>query len=161
MGYLAIREAARIAGTTTGLSVDFRDFFERYLRHGAEPGKTPYLKPFGGPFHNRNVAGSYASSSLRQGVAPLLKVASISGIGTTLFNLVPNHTQLAKEHLLGGKRLSLPALAVFLYRDHLFERRLARDGGVEQVFLHDFGMDAREKARLFGASFAFKGSLFS
>lgn len=120
----------------------------------------PYIKPFGGPTNNRNVAGSYALSSLRN-VAPLTRVVSARKEGsTTLFSLKTEHSKLALEALLRGNRISSLALSVFLYRDYEISESHASSEGLLDIFNHDFNIKRHEELTMFRVPFAYKGAYF-
>lgn len=124
-GYLCILEAATKARRDDNLRPRFRHFFERYLRVADAPENKPYLVPFGRTepgealLFNRNVAGSYAPSSMRD-VNPLFDVLEISAEGT--YALLKGHAATVRERILPN---SLPfcATACFLYRDYGFNSK--------------------------------------
>ncbi|MEA9586893.1 hypothetical protein VC279_15625 [Xanthomonas sp. WHRI 10064A] len=122
--------------------------------------EVPYIKPFGGPTNNRNVAGSYAPSSLR-GVAPLMKVISFDqGSNPITLSLKTQHSSLAFKHLLNDQRISLVALGVFLYRDFLIDPSVASSAGIRRLVKVDFGLSQTEIAEAYSARFTFGGELF-
>ncbi|HEY5176268.1 MAG TPA: hypothetical protein VII95_11960 [Terriglobales bacterium] len=86
------------------------------------------------PFFNRNVAGSYAPSSLR-GVSPFLQVVTIGGSRRrATYSLVRDHATKASQYLLFGKRLGVVSLAAVLYRDYGLEFNLPNSGGLVLEF---------------------------
>ena len=108
----------------------FTSFHDTFLQ--TDPGSNkPYLEPFSDNvtaaaraverarlLGNKNVAGSYARSSLRAD-APLLRVLSVQGERReTRFSLNERHHSLALEHLAYGQRISAPALGIILFRDY-------------------------------------------
>ncbi|MEA5667360.1 hypothetical protein VA603_07450 [Stenotrophomonas sp. MH1] len=160
LGYLAIREAAQTDGRTEDLRVNFKSFFDRFLRANGMSEDVPYIKPFGGPTNNKNVAGSYAPSSLR-GVAPLMKVASYDNDVTPVtFSLLPKHESLALQHLLNGRPISLDALGVFLYRDYLVAPEIASYEGIKDLTQREFGLSEEEVTSNYSTPFFYKGALF-
>jgi hypothetical protein len=86
------------------------------------PENKPYLVPFGRTsggetlLFNRNVAGSYAPSSMRD-VNPLFDVLEISDSGS--YTLLEDHAEKARERIL-PRPLPFYATACFLFRDYGF-----------------------------------------
>lgn len=127
VGYLCICEAAGLIGRTDRLRPAFKGFFDRFLLVGSAPDERPYLVPFnesGNPdanvWFNKNVAGSYAPSSIRQ-QAPLRRVIDIFGANRqATFSLRDGHEEACLQHLLFEDRMDPLALAGFLFRDHSF-----------------------------------------
>jgi hypothetical protein len=144
-GYLCIKRTCRIAGTTVDLRPNFLDFFVEYLRPSDGEENKPFIRPFkenGDPasdvWANKNVAGSYAPSSLR-GVAPFRKVVDVIGGGASAkYSLFADYPNLALEHLLFGKKLSIVWLAVFLYRDFGFSDANPTISDLVKLFQDDF-----------------------
>lgn len=126
-GYLCICEASALAQRTVNLKPSFKDFFERFLLVGGAPEESPYLVPFNeagtldaSVWMNRNIAGSYAPSSIRS-QAPLRRVVDVFGAGReAAYSLKDNHEELCTTHLLSGRRIDALALAGFLFRDYSF-----------------------------------------
>jgi hypothetical protein len=123
-GYLCLREGAVQAGRTDNLKPDFKSFFDRYLSADSGSSQYPYVVPFmdGGtrPWLNKNVAGSYAPSSLRN-KSPLLQVADVfRSSGGRSFSLKSNHAELCVEHFFKGMKVPIVPLAVFIFRDFGF-----------------------------------------
>ncbi len=125
-GYLCVLRAAFAAGTTHDLQVSFRQFYDDFLVYGNPTRRYPYLTPFSVSkgreriFFNQNPAGSYAPRSIRPGY-PFAQVVSARGSKSgSLYTLTSDHTQAALRSLLYGRRLSVTALALFLYRDYGF-----------------------------------------
>lgn len=127
--YLQIRRDAMAADVTEDIRPNWNEM-GALLRVPDAPEKFPYLRPFKdheGPrwaWLNRNLAGSWAPSSVREDQAParVLERGSVRGS----WSLRPNHAVLALEHLLYGAPLDGFAVAAFLYRDYGF---LAGDSG--------------------------------
>lgn len=125
-GYIAILRAATLAQSLGPLTVSFKTFFDTYFAVAGSTARWPYYLPFGnagdlsGRFFNRNVAGSYAPSSIRP-VNPMRQLANIesSSSGVT-FELFGDHGSTAAS-LLGGGTIPGASLAAFLYRDFAFE----------------------------------------
>lgn len=89
-------------------------------------------------YFNRNVAGSYAQSSLR-GVAPLLKVVDVKGrANSTTYSLREDDAALAFEHLLLKQRISALDLAVFLYRNWRLQLDEPTPNALLDIFKNDF-----------------------
>ena len=106
-----------------GLRPSFKSFFEEYFAVGGAPPQFPYLQPFsesgkGARPFNKNIAGSYAPSSLR-GVAPLLKLVEVTGRGHgATYNLASWHEEIALKELALGLRVPVQSLATFMFRDY-------------------------------------------
>lgn len=121
-GYLPILRAATQAQSMGPLTVGFKHFFDTHFAVAGSTTKWPYYVPFGaagdlsGRFFNRNVAGSYAPSSIRP-VNPLRRMTSIDATpaGVT-FELMDDHADIAAE-LLKGDTVPGASLAAYLYRD--------------------------------------------
>ena len=86
------------------------------------PAGRPYFRPFwtqrreaGQEWLNRNLAGSYAPSSIRN--VPR-KVIRLNSDGT--FGLLPNHWVLARKHLADDRKIPVVALAGFFLRNYGF-----------------------------------------
>lgn len=147
-GYLAVLEAAAQAGRTEKLKVNFQKFFTEYLLIEGAPSERPFLQPFtaisgGRPqLFNKNVAGSYAPSSLRD-VAPIRDVVDFEGRGHSVTqSLRSGHDALALNALAFKQKIPVDSLATFLLRDH----RIPRVGSSEQdsvvdLFCKKFGYD--------------------
>ncbi len=123
--YLHIRRTAAAQGKLAGIRPDW-DELGRFFEVAGAPSTHPYFRPFttaqgesDQEWLNPNIAGSFAPSSLRAGQPPL-RVVEV-GTGRGQFNLRANHWELAREHLLDGKRVPLAPLAGFFLRDYAFE----------------------------------------
>jgi hypothetical protein len=147
-GYLALKREARRLGRNDRLTSPYQEFFDTFLAVPDGPGGRPYLRPFWDQaarasqmWLNKNVAGSFAPSSLRKGVSPLLHLASIEeSNGKVTYSLLPDHAELAKKHLAFAKAIPVVPLAVFLYRDVAFETDHAPAAcDVVDVFRFEFG----------------------
>ena len=107
-GYLCVLRAAAAADSTREIKVNFKQFFDEFLAYGNAPEKRPYVVSFSGGrgtnsiFFNKNVAGSYAPSSLRPGHA-FTQVVSVTGSKTDArYTLPSGHAPAALRHLLYG-----------------------------------------------------------
>jgi len=123
-GYLATVATAVEENSGSNLKVNFQRFHNDYLLVAGASRERPYLQPFsesekGKPqLFNRNVAGSYAPSSLR-GVAPIREVVEFAGTGRNVKQtLEANHEELAFRSLAGSQKIPVHSLATFLFRDH-------------------------------------------
>lgn len=152
-----MRMAARVNRRESGLSPPFQRFYDDYLSVEGAPAQSPYLNLFtnGKPtsknfWFNRNVAGSYAPSSLRPD-KPFLQVISVDGTGQgAQYSLRKNHTQLALQHLLNGAQLLPTALAAALMREYYFEApRGMLAAEAMKAFREDFGFNT-ERAQADG-----------
>jgi hypothetical protein len=146
--YLSLKRQSIRDGRTSGLRPDWSGFFGTFLRVLDGPYNKPWLRPFwdqqanaGQMWMNRNIAGSFAISSLRAQISPLLEVIDTAQQGRrALYSLRDHHWTLAREHLAGGKRIAAVQLAAFLYRDYAIvtkEPPSLKD--LVDVFRHEFG----------------------
>ena len=126
-GYLCVLRTAAQTNSRSNLQVNFRQFFEDFLRPGEVPEKTPYFVPFSrsesasADLSIANVAGSYAPSSLRAD-RPFSQVVTVSGQkNTARYALPDDHWKRALEHLAYGEKVPLVSLAIYLYRDYAIE----------------------------------------
>lgn len=121
IGYLALLEARRSATGPIKPAV-ITHFHNRYLRV-ASSDQYPYASPFRSKGYghigrlNRNVAGSYAPSSLRKD-KPFAALVEIDP--NKQYTLRENHSAIASKLLLYDTRLSAVAVAIFLFRDFSF-----------------------------------------
>jgi hypothetical protein len=145
-GYLAINREIR-GGQTAGSSRGIKAFFEDFLTATGLGVEKPYVFPFdeaGGlgtkNTFNRNVAGSYAPSSLRD-VAPFLQVVKIEerSRARPLYVLREGHVDLAFKHLIYRARVSPVALASFLYRDYGITADSPDAALLVEIFRDEFG----------------------
>lgn len=126
-GYLAAVETSVRERRLVNLRVNFGSFFERYLTVTGAPREKPYLQPFSesasgtAQLFNRNVAGSYAPSSVRE-VAPIRAVLGFEKVqNVAKHRLKPDHEEIAAKVLV-GQRVPAHSLATFLLRDHRIAR---------------------------------------
>jgi hypothetical protein len=119
-GYLYLQRRASQLGRLEDLQPDFLLFFEQFFLVGNHPLGAPYIKPFTEQrastrnlWLNKNVAGSYAPSSLR----PEQPFRQVVNIQERKYSLPPDHARRAFEHLLYSTRVQVAHLAVVLYRD--------------------------------------------
>lgn len=126
-GYLGVKRTARIEDQSSGLDFDYTGFYDAFLR--VRDDDDPYLTPFGPDtdpdrhslWFNRNVAGTYAPSSIRPD-QPFSRAVTVEGSGhDATYALVDDHYERAREELLSGQRLPVAPLACFLYRDFAVE----------------------------------------
>ena len=141
-GYLCVCRAACQTGTTEGLKPDFKKFHDEFLIVAGAPESHPYLTPFPStkfPFFNKNPAGSYAPSSLRD-VAPFRRAVNIAGSGRhASYSLVRNHPWQAKSSMLYGNPLPAASLAVFLYRNYELSLEAPKCVQILRIFREEFG----------------------
>jgi hypothetical protein len=121
--YLHLRQQGARQGTWDAIAPKWNEVGHFLDVPGSESGR-PYLRPFGtrdrdpgSEWLNRNLAGSYAESSLRQGQPPL-KVVQGNGNGT--FSMKEKHWELARLHLCSGEKVSVLALAGYYFRNYGF-----------------------------------------
>lgn len=141
-GYLATVSTAAEEKREDNLKVNFQQFYSDYLLVSGAPTDRPYLQPFsqnakGVPqLFNKNVAGSYAPSSLRD-VAPIRAVVEFRGGRQHVTqSLKTAHEELALKALTGSQRIPVHSLATFLFRDHRIP--LISKGNAIESALHMF-----------------------
>lgn len=143
VGYLAILNAMHDDERAEVHSTDITDFHERYLRVVDAPDNSPYISPFrsrgkGMRLVNRNVAGSYAPSSIRS-QGKITNVIEVLGEGqNAAYVLRPNHASMALKHFLKGRKVPVASLAAFLYRDFGFELPQSDVSAVIELFRREF-----------------------
>jgi predicted ATPase len=150
-GYLHLQERAAHLGRPEDLQPDFSGFYKRYFYVPDHPIGTPYIKPFTDKpanvrnlWLNKNVAGSYAPSSLRED-QPFRRVVQIDADGR--YSLRPNHARLARKHLLYDQAVSAVDLAIFLYRDYGLTGTEIVAASFVDVFVERFGYADKLKDR--------------
>jgi hypothetical protein len=161
--YLHIRRTAAAEGSRVGIRPIWEEL-GRLLEVAGAPSTHPYFRPFttasgesDQEWLNPNIAGSYAPSSLRAGQPPL-QVVEV-GAGRGRFNLREMHWELARVHLLDGKKVPLTPLAAFFLRDFAFENydAVPTDDDLRRGFIEMFGYNddedgPREVAHLYDVS---------
>lgn len=149
--YLALKRQSIRDGRTRELLPDWQGFFGTFLRVLDGPYNKPWLRPFwdqqanaGQLWMNKNIAGSFAPSSLRAKVSPLLEVVETAPLGRrTVYSLRDRHWELAREQLAGGRRIAVVPLATFLYRDFdLLTEEPPTVKDLIKVFRFEFGYDS-------------------
>lgn len=147
-GYLCLQQQAGIEDRTTGLSFPYNEFFDDYLRVRDESDK-PYFVPFmqaknpslASLWNNKNVAGTYAPSSLRS-TAPLMRIAEIEEGGhNSKWGLQKRHWELARHHLCDGTSVPVESLAAYLFRDYGFEIDEPSAYTLVETFLEEYGYE--------------------
>ncbi len=119
--YLHLRQCGISAGSFDGIEPDWNEVGELLKMPGGPP-KKPNYRPFSsrtvhdpsGYWFNRNLAGSYAPSSLRSTSRFML---NDSGDG---FALPENHAEQVRVLLLKGNKVPAWALAAFYLRNYGF-----------------------------------------
>lgn len=145
-GYLAIKWTALAVGKEQELQPKFTEYFETFLKVPDFSEGKPFLMPFrrdkgARADFNRNVAGSYAPSSLR---ATLGKVILIEGEKRDAkYSLRPEHVALALEHLCYGERIPALSLAALLLRDYAIEADEASGDALVEAFRREFGFEKK------------------
>lgn len=140
-GYLATKWTAVKDGRETDLQPKFTAYFDQFWRVPDFPAESPYLIAFRNNkseqlTFNKNVAGSYAPSSLR---ATLAHVIEIEGAKSDAkYSLRSGHAKLALKHLCYDQALPIYALCALLYRDFAFEGE-PHANIVGETFKADFG----------------------
>ena len=157
-GYLCVCRTACQSGTTGGLRPDFKKFHDEFLIVAGAPASHPYVTPFPStsfPFFNKNPAGSYAPSSLRD-VAPLRRAVNIDGSGhDASYSLVSEHANQAKSSMLHGSPLPVASLAIFLYRNYALSLEAHKCVHIVQIFRDEFGFrqEIRRENEVFNTLF--------
>lgn len=148
-GYLCVKRTAFRDGRSTGLHVNFKEFFDTFFRVSDAPSDKPYAMPFwdsppsdANKWFNENVAGSYAPSSLRSG-SPFRKVIKVEGsrkAADIRYSLLNGDAALALRYLLYSTKIPALSLATFLYRDFAIETDVVPTPQLlVQVFQEEFG----------------------
>lgn len=163
-GYLCVLRTAAQTSSRSNLQVNFRQFFEDFLRPGEVPEKTPYFVPFSrsesasADLSIANVAGSYAPSSLRAD-RPFSQVVTVSGQkNTARYTLPDDHWRRALEHLAFGEKVPLVPLAIYLYRDYAIEVATGDFRDFATVFGGEFGLEEGDGAEPWRDLFEVDGS---
>ncbi|MFT3685725.1 MAG: AAA family ATPase [Phycisphaerales bacterium] len=148
-GYLHLRSLAQEQNSRS-VRPDFTGFYKRFFAVADGPETAPFLRPFvnhkataDNLWMNRNVAGSYAKSSLREG-QPFSKVVETTADGT--YRLKNGHGKLAARHLLYGRPLPATELAAFLYRDFGLAETMRQPLDLLPLFAKYFGFSSSEGA---------------
>jgi hypothetical protein len=140
LAYLHLRQQSAAQGTVDDIAPDWEEL-AKYLPVEGGPPNKPYYRPFwngggtdpGRYWLNRNLAGSFSPSSLRE-----VPKKVVEGRGSH-FALRADHAQLAREHLLYDTPISALAMAAYLYRDFgLVSEREPDLFSLETVFRRDF-----------------------
>lgn len=146
--YLEIRRTAADSGSDTDLHPSWANLEQFLQMPGGPPGK-PNFRPFwhgawkeGQDWMNANIAGSYATSSIRK--VPL----SVVDAQGSAYALKKDHARLALQHLLFGEPLQVVPLATFYYRDFGFTTDGPSIGPLDliTVFREDFGYTSADNA---------------
>lgn len=145
-GYLCLRREAGNENRLDDLEFDYNEFFDEFFE--MRSGKKPYLVPFTVDnfeetelWFNKNVAGSYAPSSLRT-TTPLLKVGEFEKDGRRIrWKLNEDHARLARENLCDGEHVPVEPLAAFLFRDFGFEVENPSADTLVEAFCEEFVYD--------------------
>lgn len=144
VGYLCLKRLATEIGSEEDLSPDFKSFHETFLKISGHPTGFPYLRIFvdkppseNNLFLNKNVAGSYAPSSIRDNFR---KIVTITGTGREAkFTLNSQHWMLARTHLCKEKKIPVVELSVVLYRDYSVTGDNPSLADFVEVFKEEFG----------------------
>ena len=144
--YLCIKWNATRQKTTENLKIDFREFFDRFLTVRDSPNDRlhkPYILPFESSdakiWLNRNLAGSFAPSSIRP-ENPVNTVMAMNGSGSKVtYTLKQNHSLYAFNNLLNSVKIPALDLAIFLYRDFGFNTNEMNADKLLTIFKSEFG----------------------
>jgi hypothetical protein len=148
LAYLHLRKWAQQTGSVSGIQPRWSELTPHLQMAGGPPGR-PYYRPLAeykvrdpaNYWMNKNVAGSFAPSSIRA-TARLVVETEDGG-----FRLRENHATLAREYLLLGEPLSATAFAAYWYRDYGFMPGLGFGIGPNDLagaFAEDFGFDSTD-----------------
>lgn len=144
LAYLHLRSRATEQGSAADIVPQWQAL-GHFLAVPGGPPRKPYFRPLSDPpgnfnrgWLNENLAGSFAPSSLREGMPPI-RVVEKAGPGR--LSLRAGHAELARLHLLFGELVSFYPLAVFLYRDFGFLMTKGDSGptALREVFDRDWG----------------------
>jgi len=144
-GYLCLVQEADRRGRDTGLEFEYNDFFDAFFKVAGD-GDKPYFVPFRehGTEHmstlrfNRNVAGTYAPSSLRD-TSPLREVAAVEGERqNAAWTLADEHWILARTHFCNSESIPVEALAGFLFRDYALSAQNPNSETLVDAFCEEF-----------------------
>lgn len=147
-GYLCLQQQATQENRTSGLSFPYNEFFDDYLRV-RDDSDRPYFVPFtqaenpslGELWNNKNVAGTYAPSSLRS-TAPLMKIAEIEEGGhNSKWAIEDRHWELARHNMCEGDQVPVESLAAYLLRDYAFEADEPSAYTLVETFNEEFGYE--------------------
>ena len=147
-GYLHLQQQSLVLGRLDNLKPQFLPFFERFFLVPGHPLATPFIKPFEASpseknlWLNKNIAGTYAPSSLRPG-QPFRKVVDID---RSVYSLREDHAMRARDHLL-SQPIEVADLAVFLYRDYGFINESPTIYTLIEIFAFEFGYSATEGSK--------------
>ncbi len=121
-GYLALlRDRSKLNAVSNSDTII--KFYKEFLFVIDAPVSRPYLRPFrsrgvGNPItlYQKNVAGSYAPSSIRNN-GPLSKIININSAS---YELINEHWKIALTEMLSGHKLPFISTMAFLLRDYAF-----------------------------------------
>lgn len=129
--YLALlRNRNRSVGQRGGLP-DIEAFYNNFLRIDGAPKGAPYMQPFrsrgiGVRLLNKNLQGSFAPSSIREGKAlshiiEIVDVKRATGEVSTEYHLKEGHPSITLFQMLSGNRVPFVALTATIWRDYWFD----------------------------------------
>ncbi len=153
-GYLCLKRTSARDRMERDLRVDFKEFFDSFLSVPDAPPTRPYVMPFcdnapsdANKWFNKNVAGSYAPSSIRAD-KPFAKVVKAESrivktetreAKKSFYSLNERHWELAYTYLGFGKKIPIVPLSVFLYRDFAIETATPTTHDLVEIFRDEFG----------------------
>lgn len=144
-GYLHLQQRAAVLNRLKDLQPKFLSFFDEFFLVPDHPLGTPYIKPFEQSpsdknlWLNRNVAGTYAPSSLRPN-QPFRRVVNLDD---GVYSLYTDHAARARRELL-TEQVRVADLAVFLYRDYGFTGYHPSIRNFIDIFAYEFGYSKEE-----------------
>jgi hypothetical protein len=124
-GYLALLHLGAAQAEIDADASDIHAFYRDYLEVAGAPTSRPFLQPFrsrgtGMKLSNKNTAGSYSLSSIRDG-KPLSHVLEVVPSAATAsgvtYRLKAGHEQAVLSEMLAGHKVPALALAGLVFRD--------------------------------------------
>lgn len=145
-GYLALLRARSNANAISN-SETIVTFYKDFLSVVDAPERSPFLRPFrsrgvGNPItlYQKNVAGSYAPSSIRN-TGPLSKVMNINNKdGVTSYELINEHWKTVLAEMLSGNKLPIVSTTMFLFRDYAFPMLQPNINDLISIFRTEFSI---------------------
>lgn len=148
-GYIYLQRRASELNRLNDLQPEFLPFFEQFFLVKDHPLGAPYIKLFTEQkassknlWLNKNIAGSYAPSSLRAG-QPFRKVVEIKD---KIYSLPQNHADRAFEYLLYSIPIQIADLAIVIYRDFGFLEESFSINNLINIYAYEFGYSNQENA---------------
>jgi hypothetical protein len=142
--YLCLRRTACQQNRLKDLCPDFKEFFSTFLAVPDAPQDKPYLRLFldtppsdQNIWLNKNLAGSFAPSSIRNTLLQVLNVKKKEHVA--FYSFRETHWRLARDKLLSNKRIPVIPLIAALYRSYAFNAPKLTPQVLMDVFKDEFG----------------------